>query len=234
MARENQLGQPIGDAVNDWHGAKWPERKAMIGRFCQVVALRAEDHADALYDAFEKDQDGATWTYMPLGPFESRQAFRDLMSRFEAARDPHYYAITNQSGAPVGIASLMRIKPDAGSIEVGGIAYAPALQRTPAATEAMFLLMQMVFQDLGYRRYEWKCDALNAPSRRAAKRLGFQFEGIFRQALVYKGRNRDTAWFGMTDQDWPMIKAAYDAWLAPENFDETGVQRHRLDTQMPV
>lgn len=228
MTRENHLSQPIGDPVPDWIGAKWPERQTLTGRYCSVAPLSAKRHAKALFEAFAQDQMQATWTYMHVGPFETFDAFEMLIADYEVAKDPHYYAILDEPGAPVGIASLMRIKPDAGSIEVGGIAYALALQQTPAATEAMSLLMTYAFETLRYRRYEWKCDALNAPSRRAAERLGFQFEGIFRQALVYKGRNRDTAWFAITDQDWPKIKAAHDAWLSPDNFDAEGTQRQSL------
>ncbi|MCH2250077.1 MAG: GNAT family N-acetyltransferase [Cognatishimia sp.] len=228
MTRENHLGQPIGDPVPDWTGAKWPERQTLTGRYCSVAPLSAKLHAKALYEAYAQDKTQATWTYMYVGPFETFDAFEALIATYEAAKDPHYYAILDVSGAPIGFASLMRINPDAGSIEVGGIAYSPALQQTPAATEAMSLLMSYAFETLGYRRYEWKCDALNAPSRRAAERLGFQYEGIFRQALVYKGRNRDTAWFAITDQDWPAIKAAHAKWLAPENFDVDGRQRQSL------
>ena len=230
MTRKNHLGQPIGEDVPGWTAAKWPERRVLKGRYCSIEPLSAKDHARALYDAYAKDEAASVWTYMYVGPFENFADFKRLIAAYEVAKDPHYFAILDTEGAPIGIASLMRIKPDAGSIEVGGIAYAPVLQRTPAATEAMSLLMRYAFEDLGYRRYEWKCDALNAPSRRAAIRLGFQYEGLFRQALVYKGRNRDTAWFAITDQDWPKIKAAHDAWLSPDNFDSEGTQRQSLST----
>jgi RimJ/RimL family protein N-acetyltransferase len=181
-----------------------------------------------LFEAFQRAPTDALWTYLPFGPFANFDEFLPLLVQFEAAKDPHFYTILAGHGAPLGIASLMRIKPKEGSIEVGGIAYSPALQRTPAATEAMSLLMAYAFEDLGYRRYEWKCDALNAPSRRAAERLGFSFEGVFRQALVYKGRNRDTAWFSITDGEWPRLKAAQEAWLKPENFDDEGRQKSKL------
>jgi len=151
------------------------------------------------------------------------------MEQFCCGDDPLYHAILKrQSGRAVGVASFMRIGPASGVIEVGGINYSPRLQRTPAATEAMYLLMRRVFDELGYRRYEWKCDALNAPSRAAAARLGFRFEGIFRQAIVYKGRSRDTAWFSIIDGEWPTLKTAFERWLDPANFDESGRPRRRL------
>lgn len=228
MTRTNEFGQPIGDPVEDWTGAKWPERVALEGRYSAVVPLKAILHAEPLFEAYRQDREGKLWTYMPFGPFDSFDAFRGLIETYETTKDPHYFAILDVSGQAVGIASLMRIKPDAGSIEVGGIAYAPVLQRSLASSEAMFLLMRYAFDDLGYRRYEWKCDALNGPSRSAALRLGFQYEGTFRQALVYKGRNRDTAWFGITDQDWPRIRQAHENWLDPANFDAEGRQRHSL------
>lgn len=228
MTRKNDFGQPIGDPVVDWPGAKWPERVTLEGRYSSVVPLNANSHAEPLFAAYQQDRDGKLWTYMPFGPFDSFEAFRGLIETYETTKDPHYFAILDTSVRAVGIASLMRIKPDAGSIEVGGIAFAPVLQRSLASSEAMFLLMRYAFDDLGYRRYEWKCDALNGPSRSAALRLGFQYEGTFRQALVYKGRNRDTAWFGITDQDWPRIKQAHENWLDPANFDAAGRQKHSL------
>ena len=232
MTRTNEFGQPIGDPVEDWTGAKWPERVTLEGRYSAVVPLKATLHAELLFEAYQQDREGKLWTYMPFGPFDSFEAFQDLIKTYETTKDPHYFAILDASGQPVGIASLMRIKPASGSIEVGGIAYAPVLQRSIASSEAMFLLMRYAFEDLGYRRYEWKCDALNGPSRSAALRLGFQYEGIFRQALVYKGRNRDTAWFGITDQDWPRIKQAHENWLDPSNFDAEGRQIHSLKARL--
>lgn len=228
MARKNELGQPIGDAVTHWGGAKWPERVTLSGRLCSIAPLDADAHSEALFLGFAQDRTQAIWTYMPFGPFDSADSFHALMEEYQTTKDPHYFAILDAEGTPVGIASLMRINPDAGTIEVGGIAYTPALQRTPAATEAMSLLMRYAIDDLGYRRYEWKCDSLNAPSRNAAERLGFTYEGLFRQALVYKNRNRDTAWFAIIDKDWPRIKAAHALWLAPENFDAQGQQIQSL------
>jgi RimJ/RimL family protein N-acetyltransferase len=201
----------------------------MDGRFCRVEPLDPGRHAADLLAANAEDRDGRNWTYLPYGPFARDEDYRRWVERFCLGDDPLFHAIVaRDSGRAVGVASLMRIDPANGVIEVGGINYSPRLQRRPAATEAMYLLMRRVFDELGYRRYEWKCDALNAPSRAAAARLGFRFEGVFRQAVVYKGRNRDTAWFSIIDREWPTLKAAFETWLAPENFDADGHQRRRL------
>ena len=224
----NALGQPIGFPVPEWTPPPVPSRNVLHGRFCRVERLDPARHAADLHAANSADAAARMWTYLGYGPFASAEAYRAWAERMAAMSDPQFYAIVDAaSGRAVGVASYLRIDPAAGSIEVGHIAYSPALQRTPAATEAMFLLMQQAFA-LGYRRYEWKCDALNAPSRAAAQRLGFVFEGIFRQALVYKGRNRDTAWFAIIDRDWPALQRAYEHWLAPANFDEAGQQRTSL------
>lgn len=168
------------------------------------------------------------WTYLPYGPFESLEIYRAWLKDTTCHDDPIFYSILdNTTTKPVGLAAYLRILPASGSIEVGHVNYSPLLQRTPAATEAMFLMMQRAFQ-LGYRRYEWKCDALNAKSRAAAQRLGFSYEGIFRQATIYKGRNRDTAWFSIIDCEWPALETCFRRWLNPANFDEQGAQRVRL------
>jgi len=173
--------------------------------------------------------DGRDWTYMMAGPFaEEAEYLAHLASLIESADPKHYTVIDRSSSRPVGTLALMRIDPASGVIEVGHVAFSPLLQRQRAATEAQFLMMSYVFDTLGYRRYEWKCDALNAPSRRAAERLGFRFEGVFRQAMVYKGRSRDTAWYAVIDRDWPLLRAAFRAWLDPANFDAEGRQRHGL------
>jgi RimJ/RimL family protein N-acetyltransferase len=201
----------------------------MEGRFCRIEPLDAARHGADLHAANSEAPDGRDWTYMAYGPFETLSAYQAWAEGAAASPDPMFHAILwRDSGRAVGVASLMRIDPESGVIEVGHIKYSPALQRTPAATEAMFLLMRRVFDELGYRRYEWKCDALNGPSRAAALRLGFQYEGTFRQATIYKGRNRDTAWFSITDKEWPALKPAYERWLSPDNFDDTGRQRERL------
>lgn len=229
--RRNPLGQPIGEAVPDWKPVPRPPRAPLTGRFCRVEPLDPARHAADLYAAYAEDAEGRIWTYLPYGPFATPAAFEAWMAASCLGDDPLFHAVIDcDSGRALGVASYLRIEPAVGVIEVGHINYAPRLQRTPAATEAMFLMMRRVFAELGYRRYEWKCDALNAASRRAAERLGFAFEGVFRQATVYKGRNRDTAWYAVVDKDWPALARAYTAWLDPANFDAAGRQRRPLAT----
>ena len=223
----NDLGQPIGPPVGDWQPPPPPPRDPMNGRFCRLEPLAAEVHGESLFRANQADTDGGTWTYMGYGPFAALQDYLAWAKEAAAGDDPLFHAILTPDGRAVGVAGYLRIHPASGSIEVGHIHYSPSLQRTPAATEAMYLMMQRVFS-LGYRRYEWKCDALNAASRRAAARLGFSYEGVFRQATVYKRRNRDTAWYAMVDGEWPALDAAYRRWLAPDNFDQQGAQRESL------
>ena len=224
----NHLGQPIGFSIGAWTPPPWPSREPMVGRFCRVVPLDPEQHAGELHAANLSDANGAMWTYLPYGPFESREIYRAWLNEHGRSDDPLFYTIVDHATAkPVGLAAYLRILPASGSIEVGHVNYSPLLQRTPAATEAMFLMMQRAFA-LGYRRYEWKCDALNAKSRAAALRLGFSYEGVFRQATVYKGRNRDTAWFSIIDREWPALEKAFCRWLDTSNFDERGSQRVRL------
>jgi RimJ/RimL family protein N-acetyltransferase len=225
----NNLGQPIGFPLPEWTARPRPPCTAMEGRFCTVEPADPARHAHELHAAYLLDKDGRNWTYLPYGPFPRFEDYRTWFERACASDDPFVHAIVERrSGCAVGVASLMRIDPAAGVIEVGGINYAPPLQRTPAATEAMYLLMRRVFDELGYRRYEWKCDSLNAPSRAAAQRLGFRYEGTFRQATVYKARNRDTCWFSILDSEWPALKAAFERWLEPTNFDTAGRQRQSL------
>ena len=225
----NRLGQAIGFPLPNWHPRPVPPREPVRGRYCAVVPLDPERHGAELFAANALDRDGRNWTYLPVGPFASLPDYRQWLDKVAAGSDPLFHAvIDNATGRAVGIASYLRIEPATGVIEVGHINYSPLLQRKPAATEAMYLMMRRVFDELGYRRYEWKCDSLNAPSRAAALRLGFTFEGNFRQATVYKGRNRDTCWFSILDSEWPAMKAALEAWLAPENFDADGRQRRSL------
>ena len=200
----------------------------MIGRYCRLERLDADRDGQSLFDAYALDSEGRNWTYLPQGPFESYGEFHIWLSDMAKLDDPFFFTIIDaESQTSVGIASYLRITPPAGSIEVGHIHYSPLLQRTPAATEAMYLMMKRAFE-LGYRRYEWKCDALNAPSRAAAQRLGLSYEGIFRQATVYKQRNRDTSWYATIDQEWPDLKQAFEQWLDPDNFDNDGNQKTRL------
>jgi len=201
----------------------------MAGRWCRLEPLDPARHGASLFAAYQLDTAGLGWTYLPYGPFPDEPAFRTWLDGIAAKDDPLFHAILDDSGEAVGVASLMRISPETGSIEVGHIHYSPRLKQRPGATEAMYLLMRRVFDELGYRRYEWKCDSLNAPSRRAAERLGFTYEGTFRQHLVTKGRNRDTAWYSVIDSEWPDLKDAFEAWLDPANFDAHGRQRRRLE-----
>ncbi|HUA56588.1 MAG TPA: GNAT family protein [Candidatus Sulfotelmatobacter sp.] len=225
----NRLNQPIGFPLPDWRGAPRPSRTPMQGRFCRLEPLDPARHADQLWDAIQLDRDGRNWTYLPVGPFDAAAAFRVWAETASVGDDPVFFAIVDQAtGRAVGYASFMRIDPKNGVIEVGHINFTPALQKRPAATEAMFLMMRRVFDELGYRRYEWKCDSCNAPSRAAAARLGFAYEGLFRQAVVTKGRNRDTAWFSILDREWPALQIAFERWLAPENFAPDGSQRESL------
>jgi len=226
--RTNALGQPIGDPVPGWSPPPLPSDDPMEGRYARVERLDAPRHASELFEANALDCDGRNWTYLSPEPFTSLDAYAAWVGDISRGRDPLFHAIVDRAtNRSAGIASYMRISPEAGSIEVGHINFSPLLQGTRAATDAMYLMMRRAFA-LGYRRYEWKCDALNAPSRRAAQRLGLSFEGIFRQALVYKGRNRDTAWYAAIDAEWPALEAAFETWLAPSNFDAAGRQRISL------
>lgn len=229
----NPLGQPIGSPLAGWSPRPHPPHTPMQGRLCRLDPLDATQHAAALFEAHSADREGRNWTYLPYGPFESAAEYRRWVERAAAQEDPQFFAIVEQgSGRPVGTGSYLRIEPAMGVIEVGHLAFSPALQRTPAATEAMYLMLRRAFDELGYRRYEWKCDSLNAPSVAAAKRLGFTFEGTFRQAVVIKGRNRDTSWLSIIDSEWPAVKRALEGWLAPANFDAAGAQRRRLGDLM--
>jgi RimJ/RimL family protein N-acetyltransferase len=210
-----------------WEPARLPGRRVLEGETIRLEPIDLERHAHGLYAA----QHGARalWKYLPDGPFRSEDEFRAWLARCDASDDPLYFAIVDrESGRPLGMASYLRMTPAHGVIEVGYIWYSPALQRTRAATETMYVMARHVFDDLGYRRYEWKCNALNEPSRRAALRLGFTFEGVFRQHMVVKDRNRDTAWYSMLDSEWPRVKAAFEAWLRPDNFDAAGIQLRGL------
>lgn len=224
----NHFDQPVGLAVAQWTPPPLPNHEAMAGRFCRLEPLDPQRHAADLYAANTMDREGRSWTYLPYGPFASLEEYRRWLEQCCCGSDPQFYAIVDtQSGSAAGVASYLRITPASGSIEVGHLNYSPLLQRTAAATEAMYLMMTRAFE-LGYRRYEWKCNALNAPSRAAAQRLGFSYEGVFRQATVVKGRNRDTAWYAAIDAEWPALKAAFEQWLNADNFDEAGRQRTSL------
>ena len=221
----DERGNPIGMPV-DQRTVPAPPEAELQGRLVRLEPLDADEHTEGLFRAYEGHDH--LWTYMPHGPYATPHELRAWIESKQHRPDPMFFAIVDQvTGDPVGIASYMRIDPNARSIEVGWITYAPRLQRSAGATEAMFLMMDWAFR-AGYRRYEWKCNALNMASRRAAQRLGFSYEGIFRQATVVKGRNRDTAWFAVIDAEWPALSEAYAAWLSPRNFDAAGRQKERL------
>jgi RimJ/RimL family protein N-acetyltransferase len=229
MTQTNLLGQPIGDPLPNWTPRPLPPRTPMQGRTCRLEVLDAARHAADLHAANMEDADGRIWTYMGYGPFDSEEDYRAWIAKDVSGNDPLFHAIIDAAtDKAIGVASYLRISPDIGSIEVGHINYAPALQRTVAATEAMYMMMARAFDELGYRRYEWKCDNANEKSRNAAARLGFTFEGVFRQCTIYKGRNRDTAWFSIIDSEWPQIKAAFEAYLDLSNFDAAGKQKRSL------
>jgi RimJ/RimL family protein N-acetyltransferase/ribosomal protein S18 acetylase RimI-like enzyme len=209
------------------HPARPPERVTREGRYALIEPVDAARHGAAIWAGGLEDP--AVWTYMGYGPFDGEAAFVAWLKTREALADPLSFAVVDKaSGRALGVATLMEIRPEHGVIEVGHIVFSPALQRTRAATEAIFLLGRYVFDELGNRRFEWKCNNANAPSKRAALRLGFRFEGVFRNHMIVKGRNRDTAWFAMTDDDWPAVSRAFEHWLAPENFDADGRQRSSL------
>lgn len=216
----------FGAPVSDWTPPPRPSGEALEGRHARLERLSADRHAADLHQAFQADE--TLWDYLPYGPFASIAAYHHWVRGAEEGADPLFYAIrSGGSGHFGGVASFLRVTPEQGTIEIGHICLSPALQRSPAATEALFLMMRWAF-DAGYRRVEWKCDALNLPSRRAAQRLGFSYEGTFRQATVVKGRNRDTAWFSVIDREWPALREAFALWLAPGNFDAEGRQLERL------
>jgi RimJ/RimL family protein N-acetyltransferase len=219
---------PLGREL-DWAPVERPARAPLRGSHVVLRPVSADD-ADALFTvSHEPAGDPAIWTYLPDGPYESAEALRAMLAWAEESDDPLFFTLAGLPGeVPLGIASYLRIAPGEGVIEIGHIWFGTPLQRTTAATEAIYLLARHVFDDLGYRRLEWKCNALNAASRRAAERFGFTFEGVFRNHMVVKGRNRDTAWYAITDDEWPAIRRGFDDWLAPENFDGDGRQKRSL------
>ncbi len=225
MTRTNEFGQPIGDDLAGWTPPGFPDHRALHGPYASLVPLSIEDHAADLFAAFAGAPD-SLWTYLAWGPLTGEGTAADLITFLDGLPDWLSYAVL-VDGRLRGIQSYLRIDPAGGAIEIGGIAFSPALQRTRASTDAIRLLIAESF-DMGYRRCEWKCDDLNEPSIAAAKRFGFRYEGTFRKATHYRGRNRDTAWFAITDEEWPTVRSAFDAWLDPSNFDEQGQQRKGL------
>ena len=226
----NQFGQPVGEALIDWQPRQPPSRVTLKGRYCYLEPLRVE-HADALFRAYHLAEDPRSWTWLLREPDATAADFSQWVASVSDLPDPmHFTVFDNQTHSPVGTLALMRIDPKNGVVEVGHVHFSPLLSRTPMSTEAQYLLMQYVFDTLGYRRYEWKCNSLNEPSRRAALRLGFQYEGRFRQALVIKGHNRDTDWFSIIDAEWPALAKAFENWLATDNFTADGTQRRSLES----
>lgn len=229
MLNKNDYYQPIGEPVENWATRDRPGNVILVGSHCILESLSADRHARELYDAYTQAPDFRDWTYLPVGPFKNESEYRRYVEEITKSSDPKHYAVlSKESGKAVGTLSLMRIEPAHGVVEVGYVIFSPLLKQTTAATEAHYLLMTYVFDELKYRRYEWKCDSLNEPSYNAAQRLGFSFEGIFRQAIVYKGRSRDTAWFSIIDKDWPKLKKAFQGWLSKDNFNSNLCQIQSL------
>ena len=228
--RTNEFGQPIGLDLTGWKSPPAPRPRDLNGQYCQLQPLREEAHGRTLFDAFAADARGVDWTYMPYGPFTAYADFSRWLGWARAQADPQFFAIVDSATSrATGFAAYLNVDTANGSIEVGHIHYSEQLKRTRAATEAMYVMMRQAF-DLGYRRYEWKCDALNRPSRTAARRLGFRFEGLFRNAVVYNGRTRDSVWHSIIDREWPHLNAAFRTWLSAANFTADGLQRQSLST----
>ncbi|MBO67932.1 MAG: GNAT family N-acetyltransferase [Acidiferrobacteraceae bacterium] len=221
---------PVGFPIENWKPAGTPTRTPIFGSWCRLEPLNGEIHGNSLFEEFSEDTNAALWTYLPYGPFENVEDFKNWIKKNCLGSDPLFHAIIDpHTNRALGVASYLRINQSSGVIEVGHINYGPKLQQSRAGTEVMYLMMKHAFDDLGYRRYEWKCDALNERSRKAAVRLGMTFEGLFRQATIYKNRNRDTAWYSILDCEWPQMKNAFEKWLAPGNFLKNGEQIGHLN-----
>jgi RimJ/RimL family protein N-acetyltransferase len=229
----NELGQSIGEPVEGWKICETPPKTQIEGKYCVVEILDVKKHAEDLFNSYVKDVKNYDWTYLHYGGFKSLTKFKEWLDKDCLHDDPLFYAIIDKNqNLAVGMASYLRIQQKIGSIEVGHIHYSPPMQQKPIGTEVMYLMMKRVFDELGYRRYEWKCDSLNERSCKAAKRYGFTFEGIFRQHNIVKGHNRDTAWFSIIDKDWGRIKKNYETWLDKTNFDREGRQKTSLTSLM--
>jgi len=227
VARPSKAKRPLGPEVDPFPPGSRPDMRPLHGLWVLLEPVSAERHAKDLYESVAGHDD--VWTYMGYGPWDSFEAFEAWAREREASRDPWFYAVIRRdTGKACGMGAFMRCDAANGVIEIGHIWMSPDLQKTREATEAIFLMIRHCFDDLGVRRLEWKCDALNAPSRKAAARFGFAFEGIFHQHMIVKGRNRDTAWFAMLDKDWHRVRAGFERWLRPENFDEKGRQKAKL------
>lgn len=226
MQEKNEFDQILGPSIDNWLPAKKPDNAIMQGQYCILEPIDIGRHAASLFNALSFENQGESWTYLPYGPFYTCDEFIAWLQKIILEeKDTELYAILDtKSQLPVGIAGYLRINPTHGVIEIGHVHFSKLLKRTPAATEAMYLMMHKAFEELGYRRYEWKCNALNQASRDAALRFQFKFEGIFRQSYVFKNRNRDTAWFSIIDSEWPVVKGKFERWLNPSNFDGEGNQ----------
>ncbi|HLB56432.1 MAG TPA: GNAT family protein [Coxiellaceae bacterium] len=229
MSEINKFNQTIGDIVPNWKSCEYPSKNKMTGKYCSLEILDIEKHASDLFDAISFENKGESWTYLSSGPIFLLEGFQQWLHNKVKNDDTILYVIIDlKSKKPIGIAGYLRIDPTHGTIEVGHLHYSKFLKQTPLATEAMYLMMHYVFEELHYRRYEWKCNSLNEASRNAALRLGFQFEGIFRQCNVFKNHNRDTTWFSILDNEWPALKIKFEKWLDENNFDLNGKQIKRL------
>ena len=216
----------FGELVTNWQGCPIPSKKILTGKYCELRILDIERDVESLFKNFLLEN--SSWDFLPYGPFLDFSSFKKWLEKDCRTQDPFFYTVFNKKNNALGMASYLRINSEMGVIEVGHLHFSKLLQNTTAATEAMYLMMRYAFDDLGYRRYEWKCNNLNQNSKKAALRLGFCFEGIFRQSAIYKGRNRDTAWYSIIDKEWPIIKKRFESWLNANNFDEAGKQKKRL------
>ncbi|PNZ67463.1 N-acetyltransferase [Staphylococcus croceilyticus] len=226
--RVNEFKQPIGETLDNYVVPSFPDAQTLEGRYGTLTKLSI-NHTNYLYDVLCDDESRKNWTYLYEGPFDNKTTFEDYIRQLINSKDKYFFTIKdNTQQQPLGILALMRINPEHGSIEVGNIIYSNQLKKTRVGTEVQYLLAKYVFETLSYRRYEWKCDNLNTPSKHAAQRFGFTFEGVFRHSNICKGRNRDTAWFSMLDNEWPSVKTRFEQWLEPDNFDEKGHQIKHL------
>lgn len=229
MMRVNKFGQPVGQDMPGWAPRPLPQKIILEGVYCDLEPISAALHGNALYDAHNVEDDEPLWTYLFNEKPESKEAFLAFVDTLAASGDPLHFAVVDKtSKQALGTLSLMRIDSNNGVIEIGHVNYSRALQKTRLASEAVYLLLKYVYAGLGFRRCEWKCDNYNEPSKKAALRFGFSYEGLFRQAVIIKNRTRDTAWFASIDKEWPMLKAGFERWLDPSNFDEHGGQKNRL------
>lgn len=225
----NKHGQPIGRTLKDWKTRPRPSSSSFFGRWCDVQRLNPDRHGPSLFQAISQPDAAGLWTYLHYGPFAEIEEFTSWLWTMAASEDPLCFAIVDRvTGHALGIAAYLNVLPDEGRFEIGHIFFTPGLQRTTAATEALFLMLDRAFGEWGYRRCEWKCDDLNAASKAAAVRRGFRLDGVFLQSCIYKGRNRDTAWFSILDNDWERLRPAYTSWLDPSNFDADGRQKSSL------